>query len=144
MKKIVLSLVTFSCIILWGCNDSFLDKYPLNSPTEETVFKSYENFNAFMLPCYEVFSNTTIATSVHHLGQNSHYQGDIKAGYLEPKQESQSNNYAYQKVASVASGNGWDFSFLRRVNMMLAHVESIYISSSKKIPFNNLLLFLLK
>ena len=132
MKKIFLSLVTLSSIFLWSCNDSFLDKYPLNSPTEETVFKSYDNFNAFMLPCYEVFANTTIATSVHHLGQNSHYQGDIKAGYLEPKQESKSNDYAFQKVASVASGNGWDFSFLRRVNMMLAHVDDANMSTEEK------------
>ena len=132
MKKIFLSLVTLSSIFLWSCNDSFLDKYPLNSPTEETVFKSYDNFNAFMLPCYEVFANTTIATSVHHLGQNSHYQGDIKAGYLEPKQESGSNDYAFQKVASVASGNGWDFSYLRRVNMMLAHVDDANMSTEEK------------
>lgn len=48
-------------LALTGCNDSFLEKYPVTSPTEENAFQNYDNFQAFMWPCYEVFNNTTIA-----------------------------------------------------------------------------------
>ena len=85
MKKIFISFAILAGVTLSGCNDSFLDKLPVTDPTEETVFKSYDNFLAFMWPCYEMFSNTDIATSVNGIGQNSHYQGDINAGFMDSK-----------------------------------------------------------
>lgn len=48
MKKILLFLTLFTGMILAGCNDSFLEKYPVTSLTEENAFKSYDNFKAFM------------------------------------------------------------------------------------------------
>ena len=53
MKKIFISFAILAGVTLSGCNDSFLDKLPVTDPTEETVFKSYDNFLAFMWPCYE-------------------------------------------------------------------------------------------
>ena len=44
MKKILLFLTLFTGMILAGCNDSFLEKYPVTSLTEENAFKSYDNF----------------------------------------------------------------------------------------------------
>ena len=52
MKKIFISFAILAGVTLSGCNDSFLDKLPVTDPTEETVFKSYDNFLAFMWPCY--------------------------------------------------------------------------------------------
>ena len=63
MKKILLFLTLFTGMTLPGCNDSFLEKYPVTSLTEENAFQSYDNFKAFMWPCYEMFSNTNIDTS---------------------------------------------------------------------------------
>ena len=54
MKKIFISFAILAGVTLSGCNDSFLDKLPVTDPTEETVFKSYDNFLAFMWPCYEM------------------------------------------------------------------------------------------
>lgn len=44
MKKIFISFAILAGVTLSGCNDSFLDKLPVTDPTEETVFKSYDNF----------------------------------------------------------------------------------------------------
>ena len=85
MKKILLFLTLFTGMTLTGCNDSFLEKYPVTSLTEENAFQSYDNFKAFMWPCYEMFSNTNIATSTTAIGRNSHYLGDVYAGYLEQR-----------------------------------------------------------
>ena len=46
MKKIFISFAILAGVTLSGCNDSFLDKLPVTDPTEETVFKSYDNFLA--------------------------------------------------------------------------------------------------
>lgn len=48
MKKILLFLTLFTGMILAGCNDSFLEKYPVTSLTEENAFKSYDNFKVTM------------------------------------------------------------------------------------------------
>ena len=54
MKKIFINMMILSSIAFTGCNDSFLDKTPVTELTEETAFNSYDNFKAFMWPCYEM------------------------------------------------------------------------------------------
>ena len=88
MKKIFISFAILAGVTLSGCNDSFLDKLPVTDPTEETVFKSYDNFLAFMWPCYEMFTNNTIRTSLQGFGQDGQYKGDMAAGYFQQKYES--------------------------------------------------------
>lgn len=133
MKKILLSLILLVEVMLSGCNDSFLDKYPVTDLTEENAFISYDNFKAFMWPCYEIFSDKNIATSVAATGHNSHYLGDIDAGYLNKKGESTQNKYAFQTVPSVTTGNGWDFSsYIRRVNIMLTHIDNAEMTENEK------------
>lgn len=133
MKKIYyLLLIIYTGFTFTGCNDSFLDKFPVNKPTEENVFNSYDNFKAFMWPCYDMFSNNNIATSLGNNGQDSYYRGDVNAGYLERKSTSSFNAYAYQTVSSVTTGNGWDFGYVRRVNMMLSQLDPSTMSNEEK------------
>ncbi|MGL5229022.1 MAG: RagB/SusD family nutrient uptake outer membrane protein [Bacteroidales bacterium] len=133
MKNKLINIAFCATLALTGCNDSFLEKYPVTDLTEQNAFKSYDNFKAFMWPCYNMFSNNTIATSVNNVGQDSHYQGDRWAGYLGHKSPSGFNKYAFQTVNSVASGNGWDFSsFIRRINIMLSHVDKAEMTQEEK------------
>ncbi len=133
MKNIFIYTAILSGLIFSGCNDSFLDRYPKTSLTEQNAFTSYDNFKTFMWPCYNIFTNNTIGTSVGHRGQESHYLGDVYAGYLENKNVNGFNKYAFQTVGSVASGNGWDFSaFIRRTNLMLSHIDDSTMSPEEK------------
>ena len=54
MKKILLFLTLFTGMTLTGCNDSFLEKYPVTSLTEENAFQSYDNFKAcgLVMKCF--------------------------------------------------------------------------------------------
>lgn len=133
MKKLFINMAVFAGMLCAGCNDSFLEKTPVTDLTENNAFNSYDNFKAFMWPCYEMFTNNTIRTSFQSYAQNGSYRGDMDAGYLERKQESGYNQFAYQTVASVASGNGWDFkSFIRRINIMLSHIDDSNMSDAQK------------
>lgn len=126
-------MAVFSGVALTSCNDSFLEKSPVTDLTEENAFNSYDNFKAFMWPCYEMFTNNTIRTSLAEFGQNGQYKGDMDAGYMEEKYESGYNKFAYQTVASAASGNGWDFStFIRRINIMLSHIDNSEMKEDEK------------
>ncbi|MCD8270901.1 MAG: RagB/SusD family nutrient uptake outer membrane protein [Parabacteroides sp.] len=133
MKRLFIYMAVFSGVALTSCNDSFLEKSPVTDLTEENAFNSYDNFKAFMWPCYEMFTNNTIRTSLAEFGQNGQYKGDMDAGYMEEKYESGYNKFAYQTVASAASGNGWDFStFIRRINIMLSHIDNSEMKEDEK------------
>lgn len=135
MKNIFLGIAVCAGLSLAGCNDSFLEKYPITGVTEENAFNSYDNFKAFMWPCYEIFNNTTIRTSTAGSGYGSggQYEGDVDAGYLQKKGFNGFNQFSYQTKGSVASGNGWNFSsFIRRINIMLSHLDESSLSQAEK------------
>ena len=133
MTKIFKTIAIFVLLVLTGCNDSFLDKYPVTDLTEGNTFTSYDNFKTFMWPCYEIFTDNTIRTSLKGFAQDGQYKGDIDAGYFENKAVSGYNPYAYQTIASVASGNGWDFkAYIRRSNIMLSHIDASDMTEPEK------------
>ncbi len=133
MKKLLIGIAVLSGVVFSGCNDSFLDKEPVTDLTEKNAFNSYDNFKTFMWPCYEMFTDNTIRTSLNGWGQNGQYKGDMDAGYMEQKYESGYNQFAYRTVASAATGNGWDFkSFIRRINLMLAHIDGSQMKENEK------------
>ena len=123
MKKIAIILLVFS-FVLSACNDQYLEKYPLTSLIEETAFESYDNFKAYAYPLYDMFTNTSILTNYSGgYGQDSHHLGDFYAGYITKKGTSDMNPYAWQTVADATTGNGWDFTRIRRINIMLSHID---------------------
>lgn len=133
MKKLFISLAFLAGMVLSGCNDSFLDKAPVTDLTEENAFNSYDNFKAFMWPCYEIFTNTNIRTSLANRGMDGQYKGDMDAGYFESKATNGFNDFAFQTVADVATGNGWNFkTFIRRVNIMLSHLDGSSMTEAEK------------
>lgn len=133
MKNIFMHIAVLTGICFSACNDSFLEKTPVTDLTEDNAFNSYDNFKAFTWPCYEMFANNTICTSLANIGQDGQYKGDIDAGYFELKSESGFNSFAYQTVANIATGNGWDFSsFIRRINIMLSHIDGSKMTKAEK------------
>lgn len=135
MKKLFVGIAVVSGLAFAGCNDSFLDKTPITDLTEDNAFNSYDNFKNFMWPCYEMFVNTTIRTSTrgNGWGTGGQYEGDVDAGYLNKRSPSGFNQFAYQTKGSTASGNGWDFSsYIRRVNIMLSHIEESDMTEAEK------------
>ncbi|RKW59050.1 MAG: RagB/SusD family nutrient uptake outer membrane protein, partial [Prevotella sp.] len=120
MKKI-LTAAFLVATTLTACNDQFLEKYPLTDLTEENAFKEYDNFKAFMNPCYGMFINTTIQTSINSSYMNAQFAGDWFGGLVTHRDNAR-NPYAYQTVTATSDGGGWDFSYIRRINIMLSHL----------------------
>lgn len=110
--------------MLTACNDNFLEKYPLTSLTEQNAFETYDNFKAFTYPLYDVFTNTNILTAYNGgYASASIYRGDYYAGYMTDKGTSAMNPFAWQIVQESTTGNGWDFTRIRRINIMLSHID---------------------
>ena len=91
-----------------SCNDSFMERYPDTSLTEQTVFSNYNTFKTYAWGLYGVFTNTNIlripGTNGAYASATS-YTSDIYAGYLMRRQ-GDGNPYAFQNVSSSSSGNG--------------------------------------
>ncbi len=112
--------------MLFSCSKDFLDKIPRTSLTEETAFLSYDNYQQFMWPCYGMFSDVTIRTSPNSTGVGSTYIGDSYAGYLGFR--GRQNPYQNQTVVPATTGNGWNFTYIRRINIMLSHLNDGVLS----------------
>ena len=117
-----------------SCNDSFMERYPDTSLTEQTVFSNYNTFKTYAWGLYGVFTNTNIlripGTNGAYASATS-YTSDIYAGYLMRRQ-GDGNPYAFQNVSSSSSGNGWAFSFIYRVNVMLANIDHSGMTDADK------------
>ena len=117
-----------------SCNDSFVERYPDTSLTEQTVFSNYNTFKTYAWGLYGVFTNTNIlripGTNGAYASATS-YTSDIYAGYLMRRQ-GDGNPYAFQNVSSSSSGNGWAFSFVYRVNVMLANIDNSGMTDADK------------
>jgi len=134
MKKFIYSIATVAVALsMSSCNDSFMDQYPDTELTESTVFSNYNTFKTYAWGLYGVFTNDNILRRPGVGGYSSalSYKSDIYAGYLMERQGS-GNPYAFQNIASVASGNGWDFSYVRNVNVMLDNIDGSSMTDEEK------------
>ena len=121
MKKYIIIFVTL--LFLVSCNDDFLERHPVESQTEATAFKTYDNFKTYGWQLYKVFNDDNILRKVGTTSENGYYEGDVLAGYLEKKGVNARNKYAFRTATVPSSGEGWDFTFVRNVNIMLGNIE---------------------
>lgn len=122
MKKIIyafiLSFLTTSCL-----NDSFMERYPLGSPSSNTVFVSYDNFRTYAWGLYETFPA---------LGYGEIDTDNIS--YNSVKESGESSWIRGLYVPPVSTNNtAWAYySFIRRVNLMLDNIDSSNMSDTEK------------
>ena len=131
MKKSIILSIAAVCLMATACNDEFLEKYPKTDLTEQNTFQDYNGFKAFMYPCYDLFFTTAIATNFNTWHYGSQLSGDLNAGILTNRDNPTANGYAYQTIQPTTSGGGWDFSYIRRINIMLSHVNDGGLSESE-------------
>ncbi|WP_368336445.1 RagB/SusD family nutrient uptake outer membrane protein [Parabacteroides merdae] len=131
MKNIITILISV-ILMTSSCNDSFLDRLPVEDLTEETSFETYDNFKTYAWSLYGVFENENILKRLGASASGGLYESDRYAGYLSNKGVSSYNPYAFQTIVNSTTGNGWDFSYIRKVNVMLKNLESSSLSEADK------------
>ncbi|MDO5570958.1 MAG: RagB/SusD family nutrient uptake outer membrane protein [Bacteroidales bacterium] len=135
MKKYLLIALAASMAGLNSCNDDFMEKLPVESQTPASAFKTYENFKTYSWSFYSVFTSSSIlrrAAGKQGYASAPAYLSDVFAGYLTRKGTSAYNPYAFQTVTNSATGNGWDFTEIRNVNIMLEHINDSEMTDSEK------------
>ena len=123
MKKLIYISLAAACLFATSCNDDFLEKYPKTSLTEQNSFLEYNGFKSYMYPCYDLFFTTAIRTNFNTNHCGSQFYGDFYAGILTNRDNPTGNAYAYRTITPTTTGGGWDFTYIRRINIMLSHVN---------------------
>lgn len=122
-------ILLFTAVLMASCNKDFLNKVPLDQQTEATSFKTYENFKTYTWGLYDLFDgygqgpilNTATFLFEEANSDNLCYNASLN-----------SNQWAYHLVTIPSSGGDWDFSFIRRVNIMLDNIDQSMMSQSEK------------
>ena len=124
MKKIIkYTAIAALALGMSACNDDFLQKEPTSTISEATVFESYQSAQAYAWQFYSMLYDGTIGTSANGQGYNSIYNADRNAGYFSQRTGS-GNSYAFQTLSDAASGNGWNFTYIYKINIMLRGLET--------------------
>ncbi|MFV0505391.1 MAG: RagB/SusD family nutrient uptake outer membrane protein [Bacteroidales bacterium] len=140
MKNFIISICVLLAIV--ACNDNFLEKDPVESQTEEETFKTYENFRSYAWGMYDVFYDfTSVTRTINPLRALG--RGDLYAGHLMRNDKTEPNFYASQQAEVFTSANisgnyydyaqgGWNFSYIRRVNIMLDNIDASDMNDEDK------------
>lgn len=136
MKKYILYLLCVPVVLLAGCDDSFLDYAPKTTPTEQTAFVSYDNFKTYAWGLYGIFNNSVmkqfIDTGTDRLTMAD---GDVQANYLYNSNGAnvQNNTWQWNNITpETNSDSGWDFGYIRRVNIMLRNIDASEMTGDEK------------
>lgn len=123
MKRLyILAVVALLC----SCNDDFLEKYPKGDPTAETAFVNYGNFKAYAWGLYETlpwlgYGSENATDDISNNGNNA--RGTSESNWIR-------GNVV---VPDARGGTDWDYySFIRRVNLMLDHIDGSAMNDTEK------------
>jgi len=133
MKITVKNIIFLLLLALVSCNDSFLEKVPVVSQSEATAFKTYENFLTYSWGLYSTFQDGNYIQTLGDRAINFCGTGDVYAGYLTSAADNDKDDNRRDRTVTVpASGGGWDYSFIRRVNVMLQNIDKSNMTDADK------------
>ena len=128
-KILIFTIILFTAI---SCNDSFLEVFPKDEQTEATAFVTNENFKTYSWGLYEIFDGYSDAL----------FTGDLNGGLFTRMTAGGQTSWSMGNVIVPASdNNNWDFSFIRRVNIMLGNIDKSNMSEIDKKHWRSVGLF---
>lgn len=136
MKKIIISIGVLGILLSFGCNDSFMDKYPLDEITEQNYWHTENDLKLYcnnFYPKYIVGFGSGWGTSKaapYGYTDNIAYADvitDNAAPY--PYSEVAANQYTDYITGGSGSG-GWNFDNIRALNYFLVNYKRVDIDSS--------------
>lgn len=120
-KYIIIAAIS---LFLTSCsNNDYLEKYPLDQQTEKTAFITYVNFSTYSWGLYEELGGYDL---------NDLYGPEAEADNMFKGQRNAESQWAWQKAKVPTSGGGWDYTYIRRVNLMLDNIDNSKLSESDK------------
>lgn len=114
-----------------SCIDDFLSINPKNLQTETTAFQTYDNFATYSWGLYSIFPAATTAF----------WGNEGNQPWITNNTQTNGSIWAYQKVTESTGNANWDFSYIRRVNLMLDNIDGSSMSDKEKKHWRSVGLF---
>jgi hypothetical protein len=115
-------------LVAGACSD-YLDRKPLDQQTEVTSFVTAVNFQTYIWGLYDIFEGYGQGAI---LNTASFLFEEANSDNICNTQSLNANEWAYQTKTVPSSGGDWDFSFIRRVNIMLDNIDKSSMSQVEK------------
>ncbi|MDF3077946.1 MAG: RagB/SusD family nutrient uptake outer membrane protein [Sphingobacteriaceae bacterium] len=131
MKKLILLL--FTATVLVACQKDFLDKLPKDKLVPETVFIDNNSFKIYAWSLYDQFGG--YGASIPNA-----MQSEFITDNMNETRPAGINEYAFQTKFVPGQGSNtatqvpsrWDFSYVRKVNIMLDNIDKSKMSNADK------------
>lgn len=146
MKKYILILLALT-IAFSACKKDFLDRKPIDQLTDGTAFITYENFKTYSWGFYDYFGgygggNAQYPTAFSNQEFNSdNFSQTIANGQSPYATGSKVITPAAGGNASMLQISGWNFGYVRRVNVMLDHIDGSSMEQKDKEHWRSVGLF---
>ncbi len=138
MKKYIYMVILLP-ILLAGCHKDFLTQTPKTQLTAASAFSSYANFETYTWGLYDYFNGYGNGGGIYPNNFDSEYNSDNLSWTLAGNQ----SGYAFQTKIIPGSNSsedaqsslciaGWDFTYIRRVNVMLDNIDQSAMVQSDK------------
>lgn len=132
----IIALLLGASLLLGACNDSSMDRFPIEKQSEETAFQTSDNFRTYAWSFYGIFAQSSannITKTYISMGANaSYWSGDLLANYVRNGRNTGiANQYADHRV-NANNTSGYNFNFIRRVNILLDHIETSRMNDNEK------------
>lgn len=132
--KISRFIAAAAILALLGCKKDFLNRLPQDKLIPETAFIDYNNFQTYSWGLYDNFSGYGTA------GFPPAMRSEFTSDNMNETRANGMSEYAYQTKIIPASGSSsltqvtaqWNFSYIRRVNIMLDNIEGSKLSDVDK------------
>ncbi len=131
MKKYI-ALILFS-ILIFGCNDEFLEKYPKDQLTVETAFETSDNFATYAWSLYNIFDDDIQIMRVGSNSTNGGYRSERYSDNIAHNwNKNYTNQYVFHTITIPTTSNYYSYDYIRKVNLMLSKIDDSSMSEEDK------------
>ena len=124
--KIIGAIALVSSLFI-SCDD-YLDKFPIESQTEATAFKTYDNFKTYAWNLYGIFDEFS------YKGESDPniIKGDRNSDNLSYSSAGNESIFAFDRLTPTQNMINYDYAFIRKANVMLDNIETSSMSQADK------------
>ena len=124
--KIIGAIALVSSLFI-SCDD-YLDKFPIESQTEATAFKTYDNFKTYAWNLYGIFDEFS------YKGESDPniIKGDRNSDNLSYSSAGNESIFAFDRLTPTQNMINYDYAFIRKANVMLDNIEASSMSQADK------------
>jgi len=137
MKKNILTIALL-ILVFTACKKEYLDKKPIDQLTDATAFITYDNFKTYTWGLYDYMSgygnsaNQYPGTFTSQEFNSDNFSQTLTGGQSAYATGSKTVPATAGGATSSQQVSGWNFSYLRRVNIMLDHIDGSEMSQTDK------------